>query len=722
MSIPSNLYAEKVFSEHPTALWALDDQVDYVSLISENQRNFSNWDISNGTSSVVVDVIDEPFISSVINKVFGTPSEESLQSISCVGPDLFNFTTLNPDLGTFSVSSYIYSLTPYITGLDIGYEYYDSTTGTNIQNLKHYDTSVYDQWIFISETFHIPSDNTTMRPVINIYYIDGSTDSSSYKFLINGISVGQWSEEFNTFSLGIDTIQLPENINLPELHGVEAKAYGLQVDSGYYISDETSLAAKNSGLPLVYGSSNTTVLVPNDMGYPGLIVPGKGFLNSIGKYKDYTCEMWLKVDADTNINRRIFGPISSDDGLYVNGAFIVLKINNNIGSFFIGEWSRPMLIHIRMTKNSANLLINGEQVISLNFITDDLVFPNEFTGTKSNDWLGFYGHEDVSPIAIDCVGIYPYQVPSVVAKKRFVYGQGVEIPENINRAYSGSSVFIDYPFSNYTNNYNYPDIGKWSKGILNNLIVENNKICAPRYNLPVFVSSNKSLNNLYSDNFSIQNEFQNFFTFKPNETWSSENSYLLFDTIDPITDSVKTIWGIFKYSTQTNSPQTLIRIQDEITNNYISIDLVNNIANYSVTVGSETTLLYASDSIIVGNQFTVGINLSSFSNYFGGEVAQILGNRNSLKVYVGGNKKLENTFIGKIYSVGFDNEFNHSKIANLFDEKGVPTEYLNVFNSYDGPTDYDAGYEYFGNDISFWEYIIDGGDPSSYSTTKLETH
>jgi hypothetical protein len=32
---PSNLYAEKIFSEHPIAMWALDDQVDYLSLIPE---------------------------------------------------------------------------------------------------------------------------------------------------------------------------------------------------------------------------------------------------------------------------------------------------------------------------------------------------------------------------------------------------------------------------------------------------------------------------------------------------------------------------------------------------------------------------------------------------------------------------------------------------------------------------------------------------------------
>jgi hypothetical protein len=39
MSQPSNLYAEKVYSEHPTILWALDDKADYITLITEEQRD-----------------------------------------------------------------------------------------------------------------------------------------------------------------------------------------------------------------------------------------------------------------------------------------------------------------------------------------------------------------------------------------------------------------------------------------------------------------------------------------------------------------------------------------------------------------------------------------------------------------------------------------------------------------------------------------------------------
>ena len=51
MSNPSNLYAEKIFSEHPLVLWALDDEADYISLISEQQRDIeSQWVVNGGTA------------------------------------------------------------------------------------------------------------------------------------------------------------------------------------------------------------------------------------------------------------------------------------------------------------------------------------------------------------------------------------------------------------------------------------------------------------------------------------------------------------------------------------------------------------------------------------------------------------------------------------------------------------------------------------------------
>lgn len=733
MSSPSNLYAEKVFAEHPVALWALDDKADYISLISQPQRNFESWTITNGTAELASDVLDEPFISSYVNRIIADEPVGTSGTVECVGPELFNFNELNHDLGTFAIGAYIYSLNPYLVSLDIGYEYYDSTTGGTVQNLKHYDTSVYDQWLFISETFHILPNYVGVKPVIKITYFKGNNVQDGYKFLINGVTVGQWSEEFNSTSLGVYPSLLPTNINLPEMDVIEAQAYGLQQNSGYYISKDNSLLAKNSGIPMVYGASNNTTIKPNIANLPSLIIPGQGFLNNVGKFKEYTVEMWLRLNSTSRTLKRIFGPISSTDGLYVEGPFIKLKISDNVGSFYVGQWTRPMLIHVRISKNAASLLINGEQVISLNFITEQLSFPDKETNGKDNDWLGFYSYSDVSPIELDCIGIYPYQVPVIVAKKRFVYGQGVEIPEKINSAYGGTSVFIDYPFSNYTNNYMYPDIGKWSQGIVDNLSIENNFLSLPNYSLPTFVSSTKTLSEFNNDNQLIQNESDNLFSLKPNSNWNSSDSYFLFDTSNPLLETSSSIYGVFKYVEQKSEPQTLIRIEDQNSGNYLSIDLEENLVKYNLKFGSSNIkTIYCSSSVFAGDHFTAGINLDLFANYYGGNTALLLGNRSALRVYIGGNKDLVNTFEGKIYKICFDNDRNFAKVSDLFADSGVPKEYQNIFDEYTRSIEYDAGESYSieevdanGNPIfssDFWDFILDGGSPASFVTQRISSH
>ena len=45
MTIPSNLYAEKVYSEHPIALWAIDEQIDYKNYITDTQEPEDSGDI-----------------------------------------------------------------------------------------------------------------------------------------------------------------------------------------------------------------------------------------------------------------------------------------------------------------------------------------------------------------------------------------------------------------------------------------------------------------------------------------------------------------------------------------------------------------------------------------------------------------------------------------------------------------------------------------------------
>lgn len=740
MSTPSNLYAEKIFAEHPSVLWSLDDQADYLSLVTEEQRTVSNWDLTGGQASLFSNIYDEPFPNSSVSKVIGDLTSSEFGQTICVSQDISNFSVFNRELGTFSIGAYVNSISSYLYGIEIGYEYYDTATGEKIQHLKPYLTSTQGKWFFVSETFDIPVQNTTFRIVLKINYIGGANSQDDYNFLINGVSLGQWSEEFNSDSLGVEKVLLPASLPVEQTHGIEAKAYGLQEDSGYYLVSDNLLSARNTGIPIVYGASNLTRLTPIDG--PSLVVPGKGFLHENGKFNDYSLEFWIKINSSSNLRRRIVGPISSTDGLYVEGPFLILKIGDNHSSYYVGEWSRPMLIHIESSQNGASLLVNGEQVLTINYDVSSILLPFNYTSNSvevNTDWIGFYSYDDVTPIELDCVAIYPYRVPLIVAKRRFVYGQGVEFPEGINQAYSGSSIYIDYPFADYSNSYSYPDLGNWSQGVIDNLVATNNMLSTPDYSLPDFEHSSLGLKDMCSLNSNIQNESDLFFTFYPEsyfeEALPGASGHFVFDSLNLLNSQIKSFFGVFKTKELKPDSQVLFHLGSENTSNYFSIVLQGNTINYNLSYSGIQETVYSSYGIVAGESFSVALDIDKFSEFFGGNVASFLGNFSSMRLYVAGNN-LDNTFRGNIYKVGLSNSKNHAQLSNMFNEMGTAKDYENVFDLYLSTVGIDAGNSYFGNgggyyqadgtfvpvDMAFWEYYLDGGTPSGFAAYKFLNH
>ena len=674
MSNPSNLYAEKIYSEHPLALWALDEQLDYVSIILESERSLESfWDITNATVST--DIIGgEPFADSITSKIIATvPTPGNTTEVICISPNLENFSNLNKtSLGTVSIGSYFYANNPYLQSISIGYEYTDTTTSTIIQKLETYTTSLFTNWGFVSGTFEIPDENTDFRIVIKIVAIEGGVSPVDYAFYLNGITLGQWSEEFSTASLGVTPSALPSDIAISGTnYAIESKAYGLGESSGYYLTNQKYLNARNVSIPLVYGASGITKLTPTETNTPSIIVPGKGFLNKLGQYKDYTVEFWARINSDTIEPKRIFGPISGLDGLYVETGFLTLVIGNQFSSHFVGEWFRPMLIHVRVIKNSATVLINGEEVISLSINTDSLVLPEPEVLGKSQDWLGFYSYTDVTPIEIDCIAIYPYQVPITVAKRRWVYGQGVISPEGINSAYGGTSAFIDYPFADYTANYNYPDFAQWQQGTFDNLNTTSTAITTPQYELPEIFLGTKDLQALYTDNELIQSGTDKFITFRPNPTWDSDNPYINFPRFNILNDQIHSIYGIFQIDDDDPTDQILFKFYNTLTGNFFSIRKDGPNIDYYLTYNGVEQEFYSISNFPIGQKFAVGIEIEKLVNSFGGNIAAFFGSQNGLKIYVGGDESGFLTFAGKIFSVGFSTSVNAIAIQDHFDSNGI---------------------------------------------------
>jgi hypothetical protein len=742
MSSPSNLYAEKAFAENPISLWPLDDPADYVSLISNSQRSLSGWTVTRGTfSSNTQAILDEPFQSSAVSGLSGNVPSGDSGSIVCVSPNLVRLQDLNKELATFAIGSYIYSDSLYIESVEIGYEYDDVVTDTLVQKLKTFSSRISSKWFFVSETFNIPDDDAFVRLVIKINYFSGGAAPSDYKFYINGISFGQWSEEFNATSLGVEPELIPEEpseIALSQMSAIKAFPYGLQESYGYYIVKDNALLAKNSSIPMVYGSSSVTCISKNTEGLPSLIIPGYGMLNESGQYKTYTLEFWLRIISDTQTPKRIMGPISSTDGLYVNGSILTLKIGDNVGHHFINEWGRPMLMHIRVFENQAILMINGEQVISVSFLTSGLDLPSLLSSEgKSQDWMGFYSYDRISSFEIDCVAIYSYQVSETVAKRRFVYGQGVEFPENINTAYSGTTALVDYSFAEYSNSYNFPEASAWGSGVLDNMRSSRSVISSPEYlpPTPFFNSDFATKDRWLSDLTTAQNESSPFITLKPNSEWNATNGYLVLSSITQTLQSPAAIYGIFKRTESNTSEQVLFELKNSTTSDKIFVTASNSSIKYKVTYLNVTTTIYETFNNFPGEVFAVGFNINDFSRHFGGNVSKVLGSLDQLALYIGGNSDLDKTFTGKIYSFGICNERNFTKIKDLFSPRGMTLDYENVFDLYSGAIDFDGGtspaavggyYDNDGNFVrlsqSYWDYFIDGGSPTSFVTNFMSDH
>ena len=669
MTVPSNLYAEKIFAEHPTTLWALDDTVDYITLVDETDRNVSLWTITDATASTS-NISDEPFENSVTTLLEGDVPVGSTGSITCVSPNIINFSDLGTDMKTFCVGGYFYSDSAYLTSVSIGYQYTDTTSSQVIQRLQTFNTSVFQTWSFISGTFDIPDEDTQLRLVLEFNFASGGS-TSDYNFYVNGVTLGQWSEDFNTISLGVTPTALPTDIPLSSQDCLQADPYGLGGEHGYYLAKDNSLKARNTGLPMVYGGSNITRLRPNN-DEPSLIIPGKGFLNQDGQYKEYTVEFWMRVNSNTFTPKKIFGPIASADGLYIEGGFLTLVIGTQFASHFVGEWFRPMLVHVRLIRDSATVLINGEEVINLNIVTSDLVLPaaTDSFGDDQN-WIGFYSYDSVTPVELDCIAIYPYSVAINVAKRRWVYGQGVVSPESINSAYGGTQAFIDYPFADYTANYNYPDFARWDQGTFDNLVTTETSVTTPVYSLPEISLGIKTLQELYDDNQAIQDvNDDTFITFRPNTSWVSVDAYFNFPRFNIINTGIQSVYGVFS-SDDLATEETLFKIYNSLTGNYFSVRKDLDEIHYYLTYNGVEQEIYTTDIIVENEKYAAGIQIQQLSNYFGGNVAAFFGNQNGLNMYVGGDETGNYQFTGKIYSIGLSSTYNASEIEDHFETNGT---------------------------------------------------
>jgi hypothetical protein len=717
MTNPSNLYAEKIFAEHPLALWALDDRVDFVSLLDNNEKSMSGWTISNGAfvsnPSVSPQVSDSPIVG---------VSTTNANLVTITSQTIINSNGLDLDKNSINISTHFKSAESVVVKLG-----YKVGTSTPVTETFNYVPGNQDEWAFLSKSFDLPSTGSN----IAIYISLQQEVSITSQFYFNNLSFGQWSEDFNTISSGVvpQLLSSYKTVNLPSsILAIPAQSYGLTNLDGYYLSSSNKLFATNEGFPMVFGASNLTKVIPSGTSDPSVIVPGMGFLNDAGRYVDMTAEMWLRITPETTEARRIFGPISSDYGLYVQGEFLVIKVGNTVGSYFVGEWGRPMLLHFRVSVNTASLLIDGEQVISITTDSENMELPKPFLGDLSQDWLGFYSYDDIQSYEIDCAAIYSYQIPEIVAKRRFVYGQGVEFPELSSASLIGASTFIDYKVANYANNYIYPDMGRWNQGILDNAIVQNNVLQPPKYELPNIVFNNKSITtDAWLQECSLTDGSELFASIDLSlaNSPSKNGGYLLFPKMNMLTSEVKGLYGIFK-TTSTDS-QILFRIENKIDNSSFTISAENTKLKYELdyAAGKKITV-YSAEFLQPGIIFAAGIDIDKFAQHAGGPIAKFFGAAGKLSVYVGGQTSFNNTFSGRIYKVAFCTQRNLNKISYLLEDNGTIAVFEgdDLFINAGVPSTVAWDSEFLAGlpETSNWGEVADAGTVDSQSIFEMMSH
>jgi hypothetical protein len=664
MATPSNLYAEKAFSEHPIALWALDDQLDYVSLISESQREIASpsWTLVGAISEDQLSTVQSPIVNSVTNKL--TSSDDTVELTS---PTLFNSDNISSDLASVSFAINFLDQDGDVESVELGY------TDGAIEYVSEFMVTSEDVWQNLVATFPSIAADTDVFLFIRVNLATGASGSI---FFVNGISVGQWSENFASTSLGVDLQEVPSTIAIASSFGVPTPAYASENNIGYYLSQDGALISRNSSIPMVYGASNSTVIRPSTG--PGLILPGKGFMNASGRSNAMTFEAWLRINSNAS-SSRIIGPIASTDGLYVEGPFLVLKIADNTCSHFIGEWFKPMLVDITISTTSASIMINGERVSSMDLSKASIEYadPEDVNG-KSQDWIGFYASNGVFSVEVDCVGIYPYEVTEVLAKKRFVSGQGVAYPQDVNVAYSGESVFIDYSFSNYSKNYDYPEIVSWQQGIQENMNVSANRLASPTYSLPKLSSPSLelTLEKLSSD-------ITDSIRMRPSSDWSSASSYLYFDNMNILQTPIFGLYGIFEkdVSDESDNRQVLLKVLNKTNGNYLAVYLEGSELSYvyKVSKADELVLDYdgvdATATITPGESFAAGFAIADLTSLYP-QLSQFFSNRSSLSLmimgdYVGVDESISTTFLGQLHSLGLMTNKNVQEFSSSINANGI---------------------------------------------------
>lgn len=743
----ANLYASRVYEEHPLALWSFDEDITFTSLLTEAKKSITtaNWTLSANTTSASVSIPGNPIDNSPMRVLYVSGSAAptmSFQLTSPINDSVQNVLDDQKGSVCFNVFAYINEQTiNYIDNIKIGF-YINGSTYVYTQ----YNTNFFIQnlWTKIEHTQSL-SGVTTFAPYVQVTYNTSILNQSNSSISFAGVSCGQWSEPYNSINSGITSYTIPTSFataaGQASLKGIEIDAYGFSnASTAYVVEYNNRLLAVSSGIPMTYGSkSNMSILstgdidnfddsldggdvtsaqlsdisggtpsstyslfidggtpfnIPDLFAIPSIIFKGNGFLNSTGNYSSITAEFWLRINPMTVHETRIMGPLQSDDGIYVDNNYIILKVGQYKRSYYVGQWYRPMLIHFIQSPSELSLMINGEKVIKIDI--DNLEQFN--FNTSTNPYIAFFGDNLIPQFEINSFSIFPYKVAEEIAKRRFVYGQGVDELENISYASSSDLTYIDFPFAKYASTISYPK-RLWTDAYFNNITVSSEGIEPINYNVPdiLFTNNSSSLtqsqaqaiwSNFEKDNFGLQFEYStnNFIEMLPTSSYDNFDSTIYLPNINVTNTLPQTIHAVFETASGSAgymTDQSLLYFKDLSTTDYIDIRISSGSIQY---VFNDSIL----ESYSVSDQelVCVGIKFDDFIVEYP-QTSNILSNpeTTSLNFAGSGNR----TFLGKVYLLNINDEFSSDIMSgSIFNATGTAEK-----TGFSGMLDYVGTYKLY---------------------------
>ena len=167
MTFASNLYAEKIYAEHPTCMWALDDNANFARMMSDANLDLSTVTLTKSPSGTTISkvtsfgIYQTPPITSADTFAITLPNNAFTSGSATASFYQSTGTSISSTSDSFAIGFHYYSDSPYITSITLGY-----SVGGTLQDSQTFSIPAQKGWNFITKTF----DNHTAAQIVQLYF------------------------------------------------------------------------------------------------------------------------------------------------------------------------------------------------------------------------------------------------------------------------------------------------------------------------------------------------------------------------------------------------------------------------------------------------------------------------------------------------------------------------------------------------------------------------